>query len=94
MPPVDDTWPDYWAAVESETRKAGSSIDEYRADDHDHVVTWFARHWELLEQLIDDPGFEHIRFATFDGGGLAFRFRVIAVEAGGTVRLIEYSVLG
>ena len=93
MPEVDDTWPEYWAEVETETTKVGSSVDAYRAHDHAHVVAWFGRHWEMLEPLIDDPEYGHIRFATFDGDQLAFRFRVIAVAAGGTIRLIEYAVI-
>ncbi len=93
MLPVDDNWSEYWAAVETETLKVGSCIDAYRAHDHDHVVAWFGRHWEMLEPLVDDTYFDHIRFATFDGDQLAFRFRVIAVAAGGTTRLIEFAVI-
>lgn len=94
MPPVDDTWPDYWAMVETDTIRAGSSVDAYREHDHGHVVSWFERHWELLEPLVDDPDFGHIRFATFDGDELSYRFRVIAVAAGGSIRLIEFAVIG
>ena len=67
MPTVDDGWPDYWQQVEVVTAKVGSSRAAYVALDHDYVVEWFARHWDLLEALVDDPDFAHIRFATFDG---------------------------
>jgi len=87
VPPVDDTWPDHWATVETETIKAGSSIDAYREHDHGHVVEWFDRHWALLETLVDDPDFGHIRFATFDGDELG-RMRempVVRRDGGGLV---------
>jgi hypothetical protein len=79
--------------VETEMFRAGSSVDAYRAHDHDHVVAWFGRHWEPLEPLVDDPDYDHIRFATFDGDQLTFRFRVIAVAAGETIRLTEFAVI-
>lgn len=53
----------------------------------------FTRHWELLEALVDDPDLAHIRFATFDGNQLTYRFRVIGIEAGGTIRLVEFAVV-
>lgn len=93
MPPVDDTWPDYWSGVEAETIKVGSSSEAYRQHDHGHVVAWFGRHWDLLEPLIDDSDYGHIRFATFDGDQLSYRFRVIAVAVGGSIRLIEFAVI-
>ena len=93
MPTVDDAWPEYWEGVETETTRIGSTREAYQALDHDHVVGWFERHWELLEPLVDDPALHHIRFATFDGDQLAYRFRVIAIAAGGTIRLVEFAVL-
>ncbi len=93
MLPVDDTWPDYWAGVETETLRIGSSVAAYRDHDHDHVVSWFGRHWEMLEPLVDDREFDHIRFATFDGDDFRFRFRVIAVATGATIRLIEFAAV-
>lgn len=93
MPPVDDIWPDSWAAVETETLKAGSSAEAYRRHDHGHVVSWFGRHWDLLEPLVDDPDLDYIRFATFDGDQLAYRFRVIAVAVGGSIRLVEFATI-
>jgi hypothetical protein len=35
----------------------------------------------------------HVRFATFDGDQLAYRFRVIGMESGGTVRLVEFAII-
>lgn len=63
---VDDGWPDYWQQVEVETAKVGSSRAVYVALDHDHVVDWFTRHWDL---------------------------RVIGMEAGGTIRLVEFALI-
>lgn len=93
MPTVDDSWPDYWHQVDAETAKVGSSRARYVALDHDHVVDWFTRHWNLLETLVDDPDLAHIRFATFDGDDLAYRFRVIGMEIAGTVRLVEFAAI-
>lgn len=93
MQTVDDSWPEYWIDVETETARIASTREAYEALDHDHVVGWFARHWELLEPLVDDPALEHVRLATFDGDQLGYRFRVIAVAAGGTIRLVEFAVL-
>jgi hypothetical protein len=90
---VDDSWPEYWQQVEAEAAKAGSSRSAYTALDHDDVVAWFGRHWELLEPLVDDADLAHIRFATFDGDLFSYRFRVIGMEAGGIVRLIEFAVI-
>ena len=67
MPRIDDTWPEYWERVDSDTAKVGSSRARYVALDHDHVVDWFRLHWDLLEVLVDDPDMVHVRFATFDG---------------------------
>jgi hypothetical protein len=93
VPTVDGSWPDYWDQVDTETAKVGSSRAAYVALDHDHVVDWFARHWDLLEPLVDDPDLAHVRFATFDGDQLAYRFRVIGMESGGTVRLVEFAII-
>ena len=90
---VDDAWPDYWDQVADQTARMGSSTASYLAHDHGHVVQWFERHWDLLETLTDDPSLGHVRFATFDGDQLAYRFRVIAIAAGGTIRLVEFAAL-
>lgn len=93
MPTVDDRWPNYWDQVDAETVKVGSSRPADVALDHDHVVEWFARHWELLEPLVDDPDLAHVRFATFDGDSLLYRFRVIGMEVAGVVRLVEFAAI-
>lgn len=93
MPLVDDGWPGYWEQVDEGTGRVGSSRAVYLTLDHDHVVDWFGHHWDLLEPLVDDPQLGHIRFATFDGDQLRYRFRVIGLELGGTVRLVEFAVI-
>ena len=91
--PIDDSWPEYWSAVRSGVAAVGSTLDAYMALDRDHVVDRFVRHWDLLEPLVDDPALDHIRFATFDGDPLAYRFRVIATQLGGTIRLVDFDVI-
>lgn len=93
MPTIDDSWPGYWEQVEIETAKVGSSRAAYVGVDHDHVVNWFRSHWDLLEVLVDDPDMAHVRFATFDGDLLSYRFRVIGMELSGSVRLMEFAVI-
>ena len=93
MPLVEDAGPDYWAAVDIETCIAGTTVDSYRANDHDRVVAWFGHYWDLLETLTDDPELSRLRFATFDSDHFACRFRVIALEVGGTIRLIEFKAI-
>ena len=93
MPRIDDTWPEHWERVDSDTAKVGSSRARYVALDHDHVVDWFRLHWDLLEVLVDDPDLVHVRFATFDGDLLSYRFRVIGMELAGVVRLVEFAVI-
>lgn len=93
MRPVEDDWPEFWEQVNQAVLSARSSLDAYRADEHPHVVRVFALDWDLLEPLLDEPNYSHVRFRVFDADDLAYRFRIIAyLTPTGTIRLIEFDL--
>lgn len=87
------TGPEFWEQVNQAVLSAGSSLAAYRADEHPHVIRVFSLDWDLLEPLLDDPTYDHIRFRVFDADNLAYRFRIIAYQTPtGTIRLIEFDL--
>lgn len=94
MRPVEDDWPEFWQQVDRAVTTAGSSLDTYRTDEHPHVVRVLCLDWELLEPLLDDPTYDHVRYRVFDADDLAYRFRIIACQTPtGAIRLIEFGLI-
>ena len=93
MRPVEDDWPEFWEQVNRAVLTIGSSLDAYRADEHRHVVRVFSLDWDLLEPLLDDPTYDHVRFRVFDADDPAYRFRINANQTPtGTIRLVEFDL--
>ena len=91
---VEDEWPEFWQQVEEAVAAAGATLRGYSSEEHPHVRRVFSLDWDLLEPLLDDVRYQHIRFRIFDADDLAYRFRVIGrLTQSGSVRLVDFSLV-